>query len=533
MSADLSHRGRARNLGRMRDELFDVCVVGGGIVGAAIARDSAMRGFRTALLEKGDFASGTSGKTSRLVHGGLRYLANGRVRLVRQAVRERDLLLRNAPALVHPLPFTIPAYRGRGTMPIVLRVGLWLYDALSRDKILPRHRWLSPEAAREREPGLSTEGLLGGALYYDAVTEDTRLVLDVLRSAVENEAVVANYCEVRQFLRPEGAVRGVRARDRSGGGDFDVRSRAVVNATGVWLERLRSGDGVPIRPTKGVHILLPRERVGNREAVTLTSPRDGRVLFVLPWGDLSLVGTTDTDYDGKPENVVPDGLDVSYLLETVNTFFPDAHVASRDVVSLYAGLRPLLRSPREGRESDVSREHRVFVDRDELISVGGGKLTTHRAMAEEVVDLVGRRLGRREPCTTALAQVGPPAGTESAFLAMGLPPDTARHLASRYDPDEFGPFLGDAGARERILTNRPCVIAEVDAAVEGEMALTLEDVLVRRLGMFYETNDLGTTAAPKVAERMGRHLEWSDERIRAEVDAYSDLVRAHLAFRGP
>lgn len=531
MTADLSPRGRAANLTRLRSEPFDVLVVGGGIVGAGIARDAAMRGLKTALVERGDFASGTSGKTSRLVHGGLRYLKNYKIGLVRQAIRERDRLLRQSPALVKPLAFTIPAYEGRGVGRTTMRFGLWVYDFLSRDKILPRRRWLTPEEVREREPRLATQSLGGGGLYHDAVTNDARVVLAVVHAAADAGAVVANYAEVTALVRAQGLVAGAKVRERHGSEEFEVRASVVVNATGVWLDRLRSATGETLRPTKGIHIFLPRKKIGNHEAVVLYAKRDGRILFVLPWGALTLVGTTDTDFRGDPDRVLPEAPDVAYLLETLNAAFPESNVGPSDVVSAYAGLRPLIREGKPKEESDVSREHEIFEDADGLMSVAGGKLTTHRAMAEEVVDRVCARLRRRIPCRTRDAPIGPRESGVDEMRSLSLEESVARFLASRHRVEDVRPWIGKPSVEDRIVLDLPYLWIEVSVAVEAEMAMTLEDVMVRRLGLFYEAADQGLAVAPKVAERVASHLGWDAPRQEAEVAAYRALVADHRKFQ--
>ena len=516
----------------MRDETFDFLVIGGGVVGAGVARDAASRGFRTALVERGDFASGTSGKTSRLIHGGLRYLQHYRIRLVRSAVRERDLLVERAPALVHPLPFLIPAYRDRGPGPTLLRFGLFLYDALSR-KTLPRRVWLRPDGTTEREPGLRAEGLAGAGVYYDAWTDDARFVLSVVQDAAAAGAEVANYVEVESLVRTKERVSGARVRDRLGGTSFPIRATAVVNATGVWLDRLRTPRPAPtIRPTKGIHIFLPRSKLGNRHALAWTTRRDHRVVFVLPWGDLTLVGTTDTDFQGDPERVTPDAGDVGYLIDAVNDAFPQAHVGPEDVVSAYAGIRPLVRRGRAGgRESDVSREHALFVDADGLISIAGGKLTTHRAMAEAVVTLAAARLGPPRRSRTEEMPLGPPVRPLQDFLDLGFNEATALYLQGRHTPEQLRRNLDAPSAREPILEGRPSVWAQVDLAVTEEMAMTLSDVLVRRLGLFYEASDQAFDAAARVAVRMAGLLGWDADRTAREVEEYRALVQAHRAFR--
>lgn len=533
MTEEFSHRTRAADLARMSRETFDVLVIGGGIVGAGVARDAATRGLATALVERDDFASGTSGTTSRLVHGGLRYLRDGRMGLVRDAVRERDRLVRLAPALVRPLRFVIPVYEGGGLRTWSLRLGLFLYDALSREKAMPRRRWLTPQEVLAEEPALASDGLLGGGMYFDAITDDARLVREVVRDAARSGAAVANHAEAVQLLASDGRAAGARVRDRIGGASYEVRARTVVNATGVWADRLRRrSQGRTVRPTKGIHVLVPRERVGNAEGIVLTAKRDRRVMFVLPWGPLALIGTTDTDYEGDPDRVAADATDVEYLLESVNAKFPNAGLTPRHVVSAYAGLRPLVRSrDAKAKESDVSRGHDVFEDPDGLLTVVGGKLTTHRRMAEEVVDRVCERLGRRLPSRTAERPLGPASAGASQLVSWGFDRDAAERLAARHDPADLRTLLDEPTAAERVREGSPFLWIEVHAAVQTGMAMTLADVLVRRLGAFYDSPDHGTSLAPAVAARMGRLLGWEEERINEEILDLEGLARAHRAFR--
>ena len=531
---EFSARTRVANLDRLRDETFDVLVVGGGIVGAGVARDAACRGLRTALVERGDFASGTSGKTSRLIHGGLRYLRSYRVGLVRQSVRERDLLLKRAPSLVHPLAFVIPAYRGRRPGALLLRFGLFLYDFLSRGKTVPRRVWLAADATVEREPRLSSDALAGAGIYYDAWTDDARLVLAVVKDAAEAGACVANYTEVVELLHDEGGrVVGARLRDVIENRTLDARARIAVNATGVWLDRLRAPRGIPtIRATKGIHIFLPRTKVGNRHALALTAPRDGRIVFVLPWNELALVGTTDTDYGGDADHVVPNAADVAYLLDVVNSAFPQARVTTDDVVSAYAGLRPLLRNRRaDARESDISREHAIFEDNDGLISVAGGKLTTHRSMAEDVIDLVSARLERTTATPTKERPLGPPTHPLADFTTMGFDEASALHLQARLAHEQVRRYLEAPRARDRIVDDLAHVWVEVEVAIHEEMAMTLVDVLVRRLGLFYEARDQALGVADEVAERMAETLGWDASRVERETRLYRERVAEHRKFR--
>ncbi len=492
MTAEFSARTRAANLARMAAESLDVLVVGGGIVGAWVALAAAKHGYRTGLVDKGDFAGGTSGKTSRLIHGGLRYLQRFRIRLVRQAARERDLLLRLAPDLVKPLTFLIPVYEDRGPKGWQLRIGLWLYDAFSREKALPRRRWVSRTEALALEPRLGPQGLVRAALYSDAMAHDARLVLAVIRAAAEAGALVANYARVVEVVRHDGRVRGVRLVDGETREDLALEAKVVVNATGVWTEDLQEpAHRVKLRPTKGIHVFVPNERIGHRHAVVLPTP-DGRAVFALPWGRLSLIGTTDTDYRDDKERVEADREDVEYLLAVVNAAFPKARLTPTDVVSTYAGLRPLLDAGKPMRESDISRGHEIFEDPDGLLTVTGGKLTTARAMADDVVTRIEGRLGARGRADTQTLRIG---GSQ--------PPDPEEDLR---------------GAVTHIA--------------RYEMAVRLEDVMVRRTRLFYERQDQGMVLAPSVAGMLAAELRWDLTRQAAELARFRSLVEASRQWRG-
>jgi len=363
-----SASARADHWDALRREEFDLLVVGGGITGAAAARDAAGRGLDVALVEAGDFATGTSSRSSRLVHGGLRYLETYDFALVFEASAERRRLLELAPHVVHPLPFLFPVYRGGPTPWLMLQAGMWLYDALSLFRNIHRHRTLSTGDVAREEPKLRRDGLSGAAKYYDAAVDDARLTLANARGAHEAGAAVVSHAEVVAFLNDGKGVRGARVRDRITGDEVEVRARVTLNATGPWsdtVRRLADPAAKPrLRPTKGVHILVDRERIGNRNAITFQSPIDGRVMFVLPWGDFTYVGTTDTDYAGDPADVRADAADVEYLVTSANSVFPSAKLTAADVVSTWAGIRPLLAPRAAGaKESATSREHEIWCDR--------------------------------------------------------------------------------------------------------------------------------------------------------------------------
>lgn len=536
MSVTFSARTRAANLEAMASSAIDVLVIGGGIVGAWTALAAARQGYRTALVEKGDFASGTSGKTSRLIHGGLRYLQQFRIGLVRQAARERDRLLETAPRLVKPLTFLIPVYRGHSPKRWQLRIGLFLYDALSRRKILPRRRWLSREEALRLEPELNSEGLVSAARYSDAFAHDARLVLRVVQAAAEAGALVANYARVTELLREVGRVRGAKVLDEETGTEREIRAKAVVNATGVWSTEFQpTEERLRFRPTKGIHVFVPRRRIGHRQAVVLTA-KDGRVVFVLPWGSLTLIGTTDTDYRGDRDHVEAESGDVEYLIETVNAFFPRATLRSEDVIGAYAGLRPLLDTG-EAKESDISRKHEIIVTSDGLITAAGGKLTTARAIAEEVLSKLEAIAHAQDPAKSVGTKSFPlaPRRQKSAIDQMpslGADPGVLARLAEITATE----IAGEWGTKRpellhRIVPGTDVCGLEVLYSAQQEMVVHLEDLMIRRTGLAYEVRDGGLHVAPAIVELLSEELGWDAQRRGQEIARYREAVMAAHRWR--
>jgi glycerol-3-phosphate dehydrogenase len=531
----------------MADGAVDLLIVGGGITGAGIARDAALRGIRTALVDKSDFGAGTSSNSSRLIHGGIRYLEEGQLRLVFEASHERRVLLRIAPHLVRPLAFLFPVYRGARVPSWKLRAGMWLYDLLSLFRNVKWHRWLPAKKVRRMEPALRDRGLVGAALYYDAQADDARLVLATMRAAARAGALVANYVEVVSLLKPDGRVRGAVVRDALSGETFTIRAHVVVNATGPWSDEVRRLDdpsAAPLlRPTKGAHVAVPRRRIANEHAVTLFSPLDGRVMFALPWGDLSYIGTTDTDADASPDALRVTADDVTYLLRSANAAFPDAHLAPNDVVAVWAGLRPLLRQDNRA-PSHVSREHEVIESAHGLITIAGGKLTTYRVMARDVVDHVSKRLHKLDgrPKMARAPTDLPLPGGETADLQVlveaarsrGASEATAQHLVAYYGSEAAGVVNlvdRDRTLGEPIIAGRPEIWAEVPYAVEREMALRVQDVLIRRLHLFYESPEQARDQVPAVTARMKKLLGWDESREAEELRDYFRLVERSQAFR--
>ena len=520
---------------------FDVLVIGGGISGAAVARDAARRGFQTALIEAVDFAYGTSSRSSRLVHGGLRYLENFEFDLVFEASQERRTLLRIAPHLVRPLEFTFPIFEDSRVGKLKLDAGMWLYDALSLFRNIERHQMFEPEELIKREPGIRSKGLLGGARYFDAQVDDARLVMMTVIAALESGAIVTNRTEVCAIDSSDWPGHRVVVADREGGKRFDVDTLAIVNATGAWAEqtlmRAEAEPTVRIAPSRGTHIHVKRDRVGHDGAFIFEAPQDGRIMFVLPWReDLTLIGTTDEFYDGKPEDVAATPTDIAYLLEATNRLFPQANLRSEDVLSAWAGLRPLVQ-PEEGfsEAGTVSREFEIREGPTGVFTLSGGKLTSHRHMAEKTVDRLQRFLGRAGVSPTRkvdTAKTPLPGGTFDTLDALRSDVRTRADAygVGRVSADRLTRAYGTRAyrvlelvkhrpeLRHLILEDRPHILAEVLYAVQNELALHVEDVLYRRTRIGLETRDKISVAAQRVANMMGTELGWSSGKIVQEIE---------------
>ena len=477
---------RSAALDSMGAEPLDLLIIGGGITGAGTARDAAMRGLKTALVERDDFASGTSSRSSRLIHGGLRYLEHGEFHLVWEASRERRVLLRTAPALVHPLRFTWPVYRGARVPKWELRAGLLLYDALAMFRNVGRHRMWNATEIERLEPRLRHDGLVGGATYFDARCDDARLTLANVRAAADAGAHVANHATVRALITENGAVRGAEIQCALTGRTIRAHAKCVVNAAGPWSDGLRQMADpkarTGLRGTKGAHILVPRVSVGNADAIAITHPRDGRVMFILPDGDFTLIGTTDSDWFGALDDVRATREDVRYLLEAANYYLPAIALEPSDVISAWAGIRPLVASEAKTTAA-VSREHAITLSAPGMLTVTGGKLTTYRLMAQQIVDRVERVAGiAHVPSRTASVMLEPEQARAPA--ASGLAP-------------------------------------QVERAVREEMALSVADVLVRRTRLAFRLPDHGVPLAAAVAKIMAAALGWSAEQETNATAAYA------------
>jgi glycerol-3-phosphate dehydrogenase len=528
---------RRAALDALTRESFDVLVVGGGITGAGVARDAAMRGLRTALVEKDDFASGTSSRSSRLVHGGVRYLEHGDLRLVFEASHERRVLRRLAPHLVRPLAFTWPVYAGARIARWKLAAGLTLYDLLATFRNVARHERLNAAGVLRREPRLLSRDLRGGARYWDALTDDARLTLATARSAIAAGATVVNHARVTALVHEGERVAGAQIVDELEGGEVQVTATVVVNATGPWsdeTERLAGALVQAVHGSKGVHLMVPRRRVRNEAALTLLTPQDGRVFFVLPAGDFAVIGTTDTFEPADPDEVRASSRDVDYLLEAANHFFPAAQLDRDDVITAWAGLRPLVASDASADDPGaVSREHAVTERVPGLVRITGGKLTTYRVMARDGVDAVQRSLGvrvTRSPTADApLAGGGLADPLKAIGAATMLTGDAA--VAGRLvhaHGDEWRAVWSlaerEAALAERIEPTRPFVLAELRWAVERELAFTLADLLIRRIPIAFETRDHGRSAARRVVPLVAEWLGWDADRLGRELERYEAEV---------
>ena len=521
----MSPPGR-RDLAALANQVFDVLVVGGGITGAGIARDAALRGLTVALIDKGDFGSGTSSRSSRLVHGGVRYLEHGHFRLVFEASAERRRLLRLAPHLVRPLAFTWPVYRGQRLPVWKLAAGLTLYDLLALFRNVERHRRLDAAGVLEHEPRLAPARLKGGVRYFDAATDDARLTLANALGARDAGAVVLNHVALTGVGAPRDGARVYHVEDALGGVREEVRARVLVNAGGPWSDDVRARLGFdaarPMKGSKGSHIAVPRDRVGNRHAVTLTHPRDGRVMFALPAGAHAIIGTTDMFTGESPDSVRSSAAEVDYLIEAANALFPDAQLSAGDVVSAWSGIRPLI--PTGQSSVAASREHAI-ARQEGLVSITGGKLTTYRVMAAQVTDAVQQMLGRARtasPTLTLPVHGGDVDVASASREAMRVCPDAtmAARVVQAYGSawrEAHDRCESDDASRAAVEPGLPYRMGEMRWSVEREMAATLGDLLIRRAHVAFETRDNGRAAARRVAAYLG----WPEAELRrydAEVE---------------
>lgn len=547
---------RSESLTRLAAERFEVLVIGGGITGCGVALDAAARGLRTALVEAADLASGTSSRSSKMVHGGLRYLQQRDYRLVYESLHERQRLLDNAPHLVHPLPFLIPLFGRNGVVAEgvakAYSTALWLYDVTGGIRIGKRHRRISAADARAHFPVLKADRLVASFLYWDAQADDARLTLAVARTAAAHGAVIANHTPVVRLVEEDGRVAGVGLADGT-----TVHADVVVNASGVWSEQvaLLAGGGarspVSIRPAKGIHVAVPADKLPCDYATVLAVPGDRRSVFVVPWaadeatgpagpGRFTYVGTTDTDYEGPLEDPQCGPEDIGYLLGAVNAW-TSAALTPDDVTGTWAGLRPLIRDARSARTADLSRRHSVTTSPDAMVTVTGGKLTTYRLMAAGTVDAVARLLppARRVPPSPTrhlrlLGAEGPPAPAGGA--PGDVSPERFAHLAGRHG-SETGEVLGlckeDPSLAGPLVAGLPYLRAEAVYAARHEMACTLDDILARRTRAAMLDRAAAWAAAGQVAALVAGELGWDAAEQARQVATFRAQLEGEAAATVP
>ncbi len=464
---EFSNRTRQENLKKLKMQTFDVLVLGAGITGCGIALDAALRGLSVALIDKGDFGGGTSSKSSKLIHGGLRYLEKKQFKLVVEAVRERDILRKLAPHRIKPLAFLFPLYEHMRVGFLKMCAGMWLYDILSLFRSPKLHKTYFSKTILEREPLLNKKGLRGGFIFYDCFADDVQFTLDVAKAAHEENACCANYVELVGIEKDKGKVQHAVVKDVFSQEVFKICATHFINATGPWSDITRQTINpacLPLlRPTKGIHLFLKKNLLPVNFA-TIMQAHDGRFVYLIPWEKYIIVGTTDTHFQGHPDRVDVTPEDVSYLLTTTNEYFFPHKITTQDIIASYAGLRPLVKNDAQD-ESSIPREHEIFKDASNFTTIIGGKLTTYRSMAEEVVDLISRI-----PSKTSTRQFQPASCTE-----------------------------------------------DIDYAVHYRMTQTLCDYVFRRTHLYLETKNRDMNFIEPLAHKLREKLSWSEERLTREI----------------
>jgi glycerol-3-phosphate dehydrogenase len=555
---EFSWRTRNEHLDHLALETFDVIIIGGGITGAGLALDAAQRGLKTLLIEKRDFSAGTSSRSTKLIHGGLRYLEHYDFAMVREGLRERAILTRIAPHLAEPFPFLVPIYRQpqrNYSHPLLMRAGMIIYSLLAGSFGPGRHRRLSPAEALQFAPGLDPQGLDGALLYYDGLTNDSRLVIEVLKSAHQAGACIINHATASGFLTDEaGQLCGVRIYDNLTKRKLTARTGIVINATGVWMEEtLRLPGSHPgrisrtVRPSKGIHLTVSAARLPVKGAWLIPSLVGHRFYFVVPWEGRVNIGTTDTDYTGSKDDPSATAAEIAEIIGAINAYFPETRLEMNDVITCWAGLRPLISDPEVKNTTDISRQEEVIESADGLISIGGGKLTTYRLMAENGINLAVKRLrerGRltvRRACQTSISPVCGGELDRTALLALAhqladefeMARATTEHLVFNYGseaPRVLELLAESEDLRQPLVPGLPVIGAEVLYAARAEMALSITDILTRRTRLAMTAGREAIPAALTVAEILARELGWNAaERDRQLAEFKQELSREYLA----
>lgn len=538
----MSSERRSKAIAHVQDEEYDILIIGGGITGAGILLDATTRGLKALLIEKNDFASGTSSKSTKLIHGGLRYLKQLDLALVREVGKERAVLYRNAPHLVIPERMLLPLIKGGSFSKFMSRIGLTIYDIFASVNPGERKKMLTKRETLSIEPGLDEEVLIGGALYSEYRTDDARLTLEVIKTACGLGGIALNYVGFTSFNYEEHQISGIVAEDVLAGNSFEIKAKQVINAAGPWVDQIRGQEGEingkKLHHTKGVHIVIPRERLPVQQSIYF-DVGDGRMIFSIPRGGVTYIGTTDTNYTGDLKVMHPSKEDVTYLITAVNKMFPNAELALKDIVSSYAGIRPLIHQ--EGKApGEISRVDEIFVTDSKLLSIAGGKLTGYRKMAKKVMDMAMERLVnefgyKHFSCQTRYVVIqGGDIEDMSTFkrdldesvIRLGLPEDRSFYLTHTYGSQALK-ILADLQGEDKDIA---LAQAEVTFAIRHESMHTLLDFFIRRTGkLFFDPSSIEKLLEP-VAKRAGSLLNWDDKRKEDEVQSVKQALREAVQF---
>lgn len=504
-----------------RTEVWDVIIIGGGATGLGVAVDAASRGYSTLLLEMSDFAKGTSSRSTKLVHGGVRYLEQGDIPLVLEALKERGLLIRNAPHLVHDQSFVVPYYRWwKG---LYYRLGLRIYDILAGDLSLGASRFLSAEQTLGRTPTLRPDSLKGSILYHDGQFDDSRMAINLAQTSAGEGGILINYMKVTNLLKEDGNVQGVAARDMLSGREYEILGRAIINATGVFADRILAMDEADarpiIKPSQGVHIVIDKEFLPEDTAIMIPKTEDGRILFALPWHGKTMLGTTDTPVEEVSDEPEALAREIDFILKHAAQYLSHPPKQS-DIRSVFAGLRPLVTNGHPEDTADISRDHSLMVSSSGLITIAGGKWTTYRKMAEDTVDRAADVAALDErPCVTEKLKIhgwSKQRRSESHLHAYG---SDRQHIEAIIENE---PELG-----QPLHPRLPYLKAEVVWATRREMAMTVEDFNARRTRSLFLDARASVETAPEVARLMAREAGHKEEWIESQIEAYKELAKSY------
>ena len=541
-----SFEDRKKNIEKLKSEEFDLLIIGGGISGAGVARDAASRGMKVALVEANDYSSGTSSRSSKLVHGGIRYLENYEFGLVFEALRERRNLFDMAPHLVHPLRFCLPLYKGGRVGMFLLGMGMWLYDALSLFEAPKFHERLSPKETMNRFPMMNGKDLVGSYVYSDAYMDDDRLVVETLRSAHSYGATSVNYVKATSGELSEGKLSSVEVQDVLSGDKFNIKAKHFVSTVGPWTDIVANdllGQWKDrMRPTKGVHLTFSREKIPLKEAVVMISDDEKRIVFGIPRHEMVIIGTTDTDFEGDPANVKTTREDVDYLLDVVDDYFPGANIEEKDIISSYSGVRPLVDDGSE-TESKTSREHVIISDHRNVTFLSGGKYTTYRQMAEDTVEEVLKNFSTEDQVlwgqTDTLRPLNPKATEASIRKAhaaeeyqsglRNVPVETVHKLVERHGEEAYDILENYLGKTRRGESQFWCL--EAYHAIHSTMCLNLRDFYLRRVPLFLAEADHGRRFLDDIAEVFKAELALSDSEIKSQMDDLEGHLKHEMAWQ--